>query len=140
MSFESGTPLGGTKFSNSIVHAHVHSAPLKVSPENDKLMKEQMFLEPFDYRNRLSELENKSYSLLIDANDQGFASTSLNRPRQIFRKVIAKQIGKEEAWNWREAENEFIKNITRTVDLLQPKLKQINQSNFYLNNTLAKSK
>lgn len=89
--FESGSPFGGTKFVNSIIHAHVQTTPLRISKENMKLMKEQMFLEPFDYQKDLSSLKNKSYSFLIDSNNNGFASTSLERPRQIFRKIIAER-------------------------------------------------
>ena len=132
MYFESGTPDGGTKFSNSIIHAHIHSAPIDISEENDLEMKQKMFLEPFDYRNQLSELAHKGYSLLIDSKDNGFAATSLERPRQVFRKIIAKQIGNEDAWNWREDENRLEEHMIHTVEVLQPRLAELNKANFYL--------
>jgi len=125
--YEAGTSgVRGVKFNNSIVHAHIHVAPISLSGENYSVLIKEMFLEPFDYRNCLQQLKGKPYSFLIDADNQGFASLVWDRQRQLFRKVLAKQVGKENAWNWREEKNESIQNIKLTIRYLHAKLGMLN--------------
>jgi diadenosine tetraphosphate (Ap4A) HIT family hydrolase len=116
------------RFSNSIVHAHLHIAPINLTKTSHERMIGEHDMRWVDAMNEFQNYDGKNYWLYIDEANRQFMSSMarpLNPPRQAFRKIVADQLDMGDKWNWRESENAFMDNISKTVTKLGRKLKNL---------------
>lgn len=121
--WENGTGNGGIgKAKDSIVHAHVHVAPSKLTAQ--KIMEISGFhLTKISYSD-LSLYGNHSYLLIKGTkNNEWFINDNPNLyiPRQYVRQLIAEEYGFDgDTWNWRT--NPFHNLLLNTVTDIQDAL------------------
>jgi len=102
-------------------HAHLHILPTQINLiEGVK----EIFPEPLEWELVGSVQETASlyeaglpYLYVEQTPGRGFVTTHPNLQSQMFRRVIAKQIGKPEQYNWREFDGED--NILPTIERLE---------------------
>jgi diadenosine tetraphosphate (Ap4A) HIT family hydrolase len=102
-------------------HAHLHILPTRINLiEGVK----EIFPEPLKWESVGSIQETASfyeaglpYLYVEQMSGRGFIATHPNLQSQMFRKVIARRIGRPEQYNWREFYGE--KNILSTIERLE---------------------
>jgi diadenosine tetraphosphate (Ap4A) HIT family hydrolase len=111
-------------------HAHLHVIPTQINLIEGvkEIFPEPLEWEPVDSIQETARLYEARlpYLYVEQSPGQGYVTTHPNLQSQMFRKVIARHIGRPEQYNWREFRGEA--NIRLTVERLEKWLSQRNQS------------
>ncbi len=128
--FEHGPACPNHLVGCGVDHAHLHVLPTQINLiEGVK----EIFPEPLEWKSVVSIQETAFYYeaglpyLYVEQSPgQGYVTTHPNLQSQMFRKVIARHVGRPERFNWREFPETA--NIRSTVERLEKWLSQRNQS------------
>lgn len=110
--FEHGTPDINELCTSCVVHAHTHivNHNYKNEPEILKNLK-------FKKLDSFYDIENKNYIFYKNPLGEDFIAYEYEPIRQIMRLLIAKDLGIEEKYNWRQYP--FYDNIKKTIEKFQ---------------------
>ena len=111
--YEHGTGSKSNKFPDSITHAHIHIIPHEIKDEKNML--EYLGMEKIDSFYDLEKLRDENYFYYENQKNEMYVKNLYDRKdlRQYFRIQVAKEIGIEDKWQWRE--HKFFDNIEKTV-------------------------
>jgi len=117
--FEHGPAEPNLSVGCTVDHIHIHLAPLKF----DLLTKTESFIklnwikcDSLEYTNSFYD-SGLSYLYLELPNGLNYIATDEKIPSQLFRQVIAKEIGKPNEYNWRQFDQLDI--VTSTIQILE---------------------
>lgn len=114
--FEHGSLPEG-RHPRSITHAHLHFIPIKLSKENELQLFSELKLKKMDNIKDLKKLHKKDYWVYRDANKNYFVSHSVNdAPRSCFIKIVAKEAGFDNSYEWRDKSNNRIEDVLITIE------------------------
>lgn len=130
--FEHGPAQSCHPVGCGVDHAHLHILPIQINLiEGVK----EIFSEPLKWEKVGSVQETASlyeaglpYLYVEQTPGRGFVTTHPNLQSQMFRKVIARHIGKPDQYNWRQFPEEA--NILSTIERLERWLSQ-NERQFW---------
>ena len=111
--FEHGTPnLKNLMSANSIIHAHSHLV-------NFEFKNEEEIIQKYNFKSvkSFNEVERENYIYFQNSNGQKYVSYNFDSVSQLMRILIAKEIDKENQYNWREFD--FNENIVSMLDKLK---------------------
>lgn len=111
--FEHGTSkLNLNKTSSSVVHAHTHIV-------NHNYIDELALIKELKFKriNKISNYSNKNYIFYISPNNKKYITTNFESISQLMRIKIAKDLGFEDKYNWKE--ETFNNNIISTIQKLK---------------------
>ena len=108
--FEHGTPIKDSDMkASSVVHAHTHIVNHQFFDES-AIIKNLNF-DRIDNLNYLSK--EKNYIMYINPKNNCYVSYNFEPVSQIMRKIIAKDLGYENKFDWKK--EKFIENINSTI-------------------------
>ena len=108
----------------SITHAHLHIIPMNLSNDNLKELfgKLELNLEPTIVS--LQNMKYKDYWMYRSKDKKYYMSNSIkNAPRSCFIKLVAKQAGFDNSYEWRDPSNNRKSDIKTTIETFK-KLKK----------------
>ena len=108
--FEHGSPiLNSNMKASSVIHAHSHIVNHNFIDENS-IIKKLKFKE----MNNLKFLsKDKNYIMYINSENKYYITNDFKPISQILRKIIAKDLGYENMFDWKEYK--FLENIYSTI-------------------------
>ncbi|MEO9827644.1 MAG: HIT domain-containing protein [Paracoccaceae bacterium] len=113
--FEHGG-LKGSRVSCGVDQAHLHVAPLKFDLVNAAQSESPNGWFPVD-PDRLLPTKAAGGEYWFASDGDSAICKMIDRPQsQFFRKIIAKESGNEELWDYRE--EDFIENVALTIDAM----------------------
>ena len=108
--FEHGSPiLNSNMKASSVIHAHSHIVNHNFIDENS-IIKKLKFKE-MDNLKFLSK--DKNYIMYINSDNKYYITNDFKPISQIIRKIIAKDLGYENMFDWKKYE--FLENIYSTI-------------------------
>ncbi len=112
--FEHGSPLLDSDMkANSVVHAHTHIVNHQYIDENAIIKK--LNLATIDKINNISN--NKNYIMYMNSNGSCYVTYNFEPISQMMRKLIAKDLGFENKFDWKK--EMFLNNINSTIEKLK---------------------
>jgi len=108
--FEHGTVNSALNSANSVSHAHIHLVNHKYLNEANVLIEQNFALIPLD---SFPEV-NRNYIWYMNQNNQSYVSYDFAPISQLMRIYIARDLGIENTFNWRE--NPMYENIEKTIE------------------------
>lgn len=118
--FEHGSPINNSDMkASSVIHAHTHIVNYEFIDENQVIKK--LNFERIDNLNYLSRKQN--YIMYINQKNIYYISYNFESISQMMRKIIAKELGYEDKFDWKK--EMFIENINSTIKKFK------NGSDFY---------
>ncbi len=88
----------------SIIHAHMHLLPFNFNECIEKELKEELQVRYINSLLDISLNSKKDYWLYCDPKGEFYSSVNIeNVTRSIFMKLVARQIGMETHYDWRNA-------------------------------------
>lgn len=97
--------------SSSITHAHIHIVLHNFTNENEII--DYLKMKRTTFNSIFNKNIKKSYIFYINEKNEVFITYDFKKERQIMRKFIAKDVSKEDKWNWKKYP--FINNIKITI-------------------------
>jgi Diadenosine tetraphosphate (Ap4A) hydrolase and other HIT family hydrolases len=116
--FEHGPAFASGKVGCSVDHAHLHLVPLSfdLSEAARLFMPQDSEWSKASWREcREAHLAGKDYLYFEQPAGYGSISMHTDFGSQVFRRAIASQIGRPDAFNWRE--HPELDTITRTINV-----------------------
>ena len=110
--FEHGTPDINGICTSCVTHAHSHIVN-HIYKNEDEILKNLKFEKINDIR----DIKNQNYIFYENAQGENFITYNYQPIRQIMRIQIAKDLGIEEKYNWRQYP--FYDNIRKTIEKFQ---------------------
>ena len=108
--FERGSPINNSDMkASSVIHAHTHIVNYEFIDENQVIKK--LNFERIDNLNYLSRKQN--YIMYINQKNIYYISYNFESISQMMRKIIAKELGYEDKFDWKK--EMFIENINSTI-------------------------
>ena len=108
--FEHGSPINNSDMkASSVIHAHTHIVNHKFIDEN--LVIKKLKFKRVDNLNYLSRKQN--YIMYINQKNICYISYNFEPTSQMMRKIIAKELGYENKFDWKK--EMFIENINSTI-------------------------
>lgn len=108
--FEHGSPINNSDMkASSVIHAHTHIVNYEFIDENQVIKK--LNFERIDNLNYLSRKQN--YIMYINQKNIYYISYNFESISQMMRKIIAKDLGYEDKFDWKK--EKFIENINSTI-------------------------
>jgi len=112
--FEHGSPVDDSDIkASSVVHAHTHIV-------NHKFVNEDMIIKKLNF-NKIDNLnclsKEQNYIMYINPLNFCYVSYNFEPISQMMRKIIAKDLGYENKFDWKE--EMFIENINSTIRKLK---------------------
>ena len=107
--FEHGTPNINGLCTSCVVHAHSHIVNHNYKDENEIIKKLN-----FEEINSINDIKNQNYIFYQNQFNKKFVTYKYKPIRQMMRLLIAKDLGMEGKYNWREYA--FYENINKTIE------------------------
>ena len=108
--FEHGSPINNSDMkASSVIHAHTHIVNHQFLDES--IIIKKLKLNRIDNLNCLSKKQN--YIMYISPENVCYVSYNFEPVSQMMRKIIAKDLGYEDKFDWKK--EKFIENINSTV-------------------------
>lgn len=93
---------------SSVIHAHTHIV-------NHNYIKETTLIKAMNFKNRTElKYKNKDYVFYISPDGTSYLTYNFKHISQLMRIEIAKDLGLEDKYNWRD--NPFIENVIATIE------------------------
>lgn len=110
----------------SIVHAHIHLIPFDFTSCIEKELISNLKVKPIDNFECISQNRKKDYWLYCDKFGKYYTSAQINNvPRSIFMNLVAKQIGIELPYEWRNA-NTSEKILDEMIEIFKKNINRLN--------------
>lgn len=117
--FEHGSLPKG-KHPLSITHAHLHIIPINLSLNNLEELFDKLELESRFTISSLHGMKQKDYWMYRSKNKHYYMSYSIkNAPRSCFIKIVAKQAGYDNSYEWRDPMNNRDSDIKKTIEIFK---------------------
>jgi diadenosine tetraphosphate (Ap4A) HIT family hydrolase len=115
IAFEHGSANGCFDMAaNSVDHAHIHILPVDLSMESEIIKDAKAVQIPAFHETRT--YRNNPYLLFINDHSICYISHGTVLPRQYMRRLIAKETGHPDEWDWKQYA--FENNVKETIDAL----------------------
>lgn len=113
--FEHGSLANG-RHKLSITHAHLHIIPINLSKdaENELFAKLKLVSQPNVLQ--LKKMIHEDYWMYRSQNRKYYMSSSIkDAPRSCFIKIVAKEVGYDDSYEWRDSINNRKSDVEKTI-------------------------